>query len=676
MNLKYLLFLSLFVLLHLFSSSKLMALNVTIIESQSLYTTDIMDKQWDSVLTLIGHNCTILPQSTLDNNSFFASTDVLIVSSGSITLPANRVSTIQQFLQTGKSVYLQGEYNCGLTSNQAFSSLVNNLGGTFTWGGTTPNVLNAMNILGSFSTTPQSTNNLSYFNYGCYGSGCGIQYFLENNAKFYGYFFCSPNPSYGSLIQTTDQDWIINLANDTLMRNIFQHLIDTTLCNATNFTPLNLGNDTILCNGSVLTLNATNSNATYLWQNGSTNPLFPVTTSGTYWVQVSNNCGVFSDTIDVNFTAAPNIELGNDTMICAGQPFFLNATFPGATYLWQDGFTGPTYNVTVGGIYYVTVNLSGCIVSDTIIVNIMPSPFVQFGNDTTLCDGQFLVLNATLPGATYLWQDGATSPTYLVSQSGFYSVSVTTSCGIVSDNINVLFKPSPQIDLGNDTAICNGTTIQLNTFQPNATYLWNDNSNLPSINISNAGVYWVEVTKDDCSARDSIQIAIKENPIVNLGENTILCKDQKLVLDASIDNGIYLWQDNSIGSQFTVSQKGLYWVSVTVNDCSSRDSIFVDYYPESCNCDMFIPNAFSPNNDGRNDEFKFVVAENNIDLKEFIIYNRWGQIAFKSQNINDSWNGKINGEPADIATYFYQIRYQCKFTKKDYYFKGDILLIR
>lgn len=653
------------------------ALHVTIIESQSYLSSDLMDIKWQSVLTGMGHTSTILPQSTLDNTSFFSNTDILLISNGSITLPPNRVNTILQFLQIGKPVYLQGEYNCSLSSNQAFAYLVNTLGGTFNWGGVTNGILQ-LNILTSFATTSIQLFNpvLNNFNFGCHGAGCGIQYFLEGSGKFYGYFFCPPNPSIGRLIQITDQDWINSNANDTLMKNVMTHLIDPSLCSATNFTPTNLGHDTTLCNGTSMVLNATNSNATYVWQNGSANPTFTVTTAGTYWVQVTNNCGVFSDTIVVNYAAAPNLNLGNDTSLCAGQQLVLNATTAGASYLWQDGSTGATYTVTASGTYSVVVNVGGCVSSDLIHVNFLAVPGADIGNDTTLCEGQTLLLDAFVSGASYLWQDGSVLPTYTVTQAGTYSVNVTTTCGVASDHINVVYMPIPQVDLGNDTVLCAGASITLNASTANAVYLWSNGSNQATMNVNNQGIYWAEVTVNQCSNRDTIVVDMVETPDVQFGADVKLCKGESLTLNPDINNATYVWQDLSTGPTFTVTSKGIYWVIANVNNCTGSDTIFVDYYPESCNCNMFVPNAFSPNRDGLNDEFKYIVSEGNIELIDFIIYNRWGGIAFKAQSIFDSWDGKIKGSEAENGTYYYQIHYKCNFTNQSYFLKGDVILIR
>jgi gliding motility-associated-like protein len=88
-----------------------------------------------------------------------------------------------------------------------------------------------------------------------------------------------------------------------------------------------------------------------------------------------------------------------------------------------------------------------------------------------------------------------------------------------------------------------------------------------------------------------------------------------------------------------------------------------------------MPNAFSPNNDGRNDEFA-IRGTNGIELKDFLIFNRWGECVFKSRYLFDSWNGHYKGDDAEMGTYYYLVRYYCQSTGRLYTLKGDVILIR
>src|SRR5688572_4705300 len=110
-----------------------LGLNIIVIESTSIQATSNMDLKWKQVGESMGHQTTIQPQSTLDSEQFFELCDILIISSGEIDLPANRTATILSFIKSGKPVYIQCEHLEEFSTNIAFKSLVESLGGTFNW---------------------------------------------------------------------------------------------------------------------------------------------------------------------------------------------------------------------------------------------------------------------------------------------------------------------------------------------------------------------------------------------------------------------------------------------------------------------------------------------------------------------------------------------------------------
>lgn len=119
---------------------------------------------------------------------------------------------------------------------------------------------------------------------------------------------------------------------------------------------------------------------------------------------------------------------------------------------------------------------------------------------------------------------------------------------------------------------------------------------------------------------------------------------------------------------------GAYVLQITdKNMCTTQSNYSIQ--EQICCGELFLPSAFSPNNDGRNDEFRLVNSLG-IELKSFQIINRWGQIILSTQNPFESWDGKYKGLEAEIGTYYYQVRYKCTLTGKELYKKGDFHLIR
>jgi hypothetical protein len=212
---------------------------------------------------------------------------------------------------------------------------------------------------------------------------------------------------------------------------------------------VNIGNDTTICPGISYVLNATTANATYAWNTGATTPTITVNAAGTYSVVVTvNGCGG-SDAKVITPGVVPVSNLAATTNLCSGSVATLNAGNTGSTFLWTPGAaTTQIINVTAGGTYSVQVkSVNGCIINSATNVIIRPLPVAALGNDTTICNGDQITLNAGNPGYSYLWNTGATSQTIMVADSGTYSVTVTTPYNCVNtEDKHIAFLPAPYVE--------------------------------------------------------------------------------------------------------------------------------------------------------------------------------------------------------------------------------------
>ena len=213
-----------------------------------------------------------------------------------------------------------------------------------------------------------------------------------------------------------------------------------------------------------------------------------------------------TDSIVISAEVTPTLDLGNDSTLCVGQVLSLDATFPGATYLWHDSTTTPTFNITGPDTVWVTSAIGSCTITDTLMTDYLDVVSVNLGNDTALCVGDLITLSVPDSNVTFLWHDNSTDSSLTISQTGLYWVDVTNYCGTVTDSIDIIFNPLPVIDLGNDTSICQGETLLLDAENPGGTYLWQNASVNQTFSVSQAGLYWVEVNTNNCISRDSIQV--------------------------------------------------------------------------------------------------------------------------------------------------------------------------
>jgi len=399
-------------------------------------------------------------------------------------------------------------------------------------------------------------------------------------------------------------------------------------------------------------------------------------TAGVYVATIkdANGC-MASDSVEVTKYFSQQVSLGNNDTLCNGGQKLLTApTGINYRYQWQDGSTGSTYTARTTGYYWVKItNQDNCIAMDTVHIEFKPLPAFSLGKDTSLCNGQPLNFNIQVTGGTYLWSTGSTASSLSINTGGTYWLRVSNSGCASADTITVSFKPLPIVVLGNDTALCSGTTLLLSATNNNSTYLWQDGSTQPTYNVANSGTYTVKVNMDGCDATGKIAVKYITAPVVNIGSDTLLCVNDKLVLNAAYPQTTYLWQDGSTLPTLTVSAEGNYSVKAT-NICGTTiQSVNVQY--ENCSCEFYIPTAFTPNGDGKNDVFKpaYKCFFSQYQLK---VFNRFGENIFTSHNVGDGWDGTVNNLLQPIGTYIWEIVYLDTLTGKLVKKNGTLVLIR
>lgn len=182
--------------------------------------------------------------------------------------------------------------------------------------------------------------------------------------------------------------------------------------------------DTLLCKGDTLQLYANISDASFVWQDGSSDTVFTVTKPGTYWVKVVTEFTSFKDTIHVQYMNDLNLIEKDTVKLCQDDSISFDAATKGATsYLWSTGSIDPELKVNEGGWYWVEISNVVCSYRDSVFVK-MDTLEVNLGNDTTVCENSEFILKVNQPSAKYLWQDSLTSQSHPVSQPGKYWVTV------------------------------------------------------------------------------------------------------------------------------------------------------------------------------------------------------------------------------------------------------------
>jgi len=281
----------------------------------------------------------------------------------------------------------------------------------------------------------------------------------------------------------------------------------------------------------------------------------------------------------------------------------------------------------------------------------------------------------TLPNGTTL-----TTQIITATQSGIYKVryaAVPDTCGW-QETIDLQLIKAPNAALGPDTMLCTGTSIMLapRDVVGITSYLWQDGSTNPQLQIDQPGLYWLQATNSCGTFRDSIVVTEKKLANVTLGPVNELCEYDTLHIQNLLDEAgyTYTWSDNTTGKFMVVQAPGKYWGDVN-NVCGvKRDSIIITEKVNNCDCNVYVPTGFTPNNDGKNDLLK--VFPKCPITGELSIYNRWGQLVFKTNDLQKGWNGIYNSISQATGVYIYQVKYTYTFRPETFYKKGTFVLIR
>jgi len=357
-------------------------------------------------------------------------------------------------------------------------------------------------------------------------------------------------------------------------------------------------NDLTICPNQSTQLAVTNtSSVTYEWLlNGNTIPnatgnSYLANQAGNYSVRVSNStlgCVDTTNIITVTSIAPPAVSAGPDQTVCGGTNVILNAS--GATsYVWNNGANTSLLNVQTGtnssNTNYIltgTDTLTGCFMTDTVLVIVNGLPQINAGSDFTACSNETITLTAT-GGNSYIWSNTVVDgQPFVLNQTSTFSVSGTDANGCTNtDQITVIIYQAPTVSLGNDIQVCQNelpVTLFYNVNQAILDAFWNTGETSQSIQVNSSGSYSITVSDvNNCLDIDTVSVTIFSLPGADLGANQSICSNDLPAILSVQSTGSqlsYLWSTGQTTQQIQVSQAGLYSVSVIdINGCESSDEV-------------------------------------------------------------------------------------------------------
>lgn len=483
--------------------------------------------------------------------------------------------------------------------------------------------------------------------------------------------------------------------------------------------------DTTICEGEFVILSSDvfepeiYPNLTYAWfpsdgeyQTGDSLYNVVVTPSDTidYIRYVENGACVDSSLVTVNVQPIEQIHVTPmDTTICQGESFDYQITSPNLMdFMWTPGSglsctdcDDPTANPAGSTEYMIeATDNNGCPVMGSAVVNVIPPPTLNFDGSGDICPGQIVVLNTVaIPGITYSWSSNdpdfpdTTDPTPFATPDGNFSYTAVMNgfnCAEVSQTININVIPPADLTITADPTICPGDEITLTAESGGVagTFNWLSGEIGSSITVrptmtTDYRVFFNNMCESinattTVMLEDDITVSIVPDPAkttVNLGESIDL-NASFTVAASEISNVEWFENGNSIGSGNSMNVRpplegaNEYRIVVTsVNGCTYEGIIVIFAVEPS----IVIPDAFTPNNDGLNDELNVVRIVGDIEVNSVSIFDRWGNRVYEAPD--GGWDGTFNGKPmpSDVYVILVEILFPDGTVEAR---KGEVSLIR
>lgn len=474
----------------------------------------------------------------------------------------------------------------------------------------------------------------------------------------------------------------------------------------------NAGPDTAVCkNGDGVMLNASGGN-TYIWRPvaGLSNPNIAnpvarpaVTTSYIVSSGVTGCPKRREDTLTVIVRDLPVISITNDTLICSIDTLQLSSSATaGDQFLWSPNYrisnqniASPKVSPQVPTKYFLQVtDAYKCVNYDSVFVNVKQFVSINAGNDTTICEMDAIQLKPISDALHYKWSPAATldndsikNPVAKPLTTITYHVIGNIGKCESNDNITVKVVPYPVANAGNDVSICFDSTTVLHA-SGGSIYSWNPSAFLSNPNIANPVVtarrsmQYVVTVKDilGCSkgVNDTVLVNVFPKIIASAGNDTTVVINQPLQLNGS-GGQTYLWSpptglsNDHIANPIAILRNNQQYNLKVTNTAGCYDTATIKVTVYKVNAGLYVPNAFTPNGDGKNDIFK-PIALGMKSITYFKIFNRYGQLIFSGSS-NTGWDGTFKGKPLDPDVFVWIVE-GIDYENNKIFKRGSVMLIR
>ncbi len=425
-----------------------------------------------------------------------------------------------------------------------------------------------------------------------------------------------------------------------------------------------LPKDTILCAGSKIIIRSATKGDSYRWSTGSYDDSLVITQPGQYWVRQYIKSCYWHDTIVIG-SDTDRIQVVGDTVFCTYDPIVQNlrASWPAGSSAWSKGQlewstnqSSPSIRVTQPGFYVLKGTTENkCVSTDTGFIYLFPPVEVDI-RDTLFCRETNIEFDSKNPSpAITEWSTGAKGRYWTTNGTGSYWVRVTIGLCFDQDTFQLGYHPI-EFQMGPDLRFCSGIDTTLTVNQKGlSNVVWNNEILGPNFRLTKPGKVKAEwVNSQGCYEADSLMVSLFPLPGLNLGSDTVLCLSENPTLDAGPGMAVYRWSTGASTQRIVAYDSGQYVVWVKDQEgCWNSDTVWIDKKKDLFPSVIYMPTAFTPNGDGRNDFYPMNQYKVKGSLYNVKLYNRWGEKLAELKSPDFNWDGRINGEEAPQGVYVY-----------------------
>jgi gliding motility-associated-like protein len=443
------------------------------------------------------------------------------------------------------------------------------------------------------------------------------------------------------------------------------------------------------CASTAFLINSVPVNASNVfWNDGSQQTSLLVSSSGIYWVVAVNQCGQDQDSIFIQIDQAPpSVQLNVPSFVCinSGDNFEIVPSYavfnPQSDEInWSNGSTSQTITVTSGGTYWLTVENNCGLAADTVTFEIHPYLEITGPGFVEECVEPSVSVSVQMSGSeTVLWSDGQTSNPGVFTSSGTYFAIVSNQCGADTLVTVVQIGEMPDVNLPSFIDTCSGFGGILLDSGHNGigNVLWSTGATSSEVLVNNSGAYWVSASNLCGTDADTVFVSIDapESPVIMTSVADPSCELNIILAVQGCDPAqTPVWNTGDTTCWIEVQQSGLYVVSVE-NSCGVfSDTLEIGMLGEG---QIYVPNSFTPNGDEFNNSFRINIGDcYDPYYFEFRIYNRWGEMVFKSSDPEFDWDGTHKERMCQDGTYTWTMDLKRKNNDEKFKLNGHVNILK